>query len=126
MTTKMVIDKKQATAFIRRTGRLKPGEMLQGTKELISDPLFKNMKKSLGDVSKADFSDISTDELEFHARYCRDKFKGLKIALVAPSDLLYGLTRRFEILSEMDHLLVTRDMDEALSWLEVALPEELQ
>lgn len=124
MATEIVIDNKQYTAFIKRTGLIKPGEMLQGTKDIISDPSFAEIRKSLSDISTADFSDISADEFEWHARYCREKFTGIKVAIVAPRDDLFGITRRFEILSDMKELLVTRDVNEALSWLDIALPED--
>ncbi len=98
--------------------------MLQGTKDLESNPLFKNIKKSLSDVSAGDFSDISADEFESHAQYCATKLQDLQIAIIAPSDLLYGIARRFEILSNKKNILVTREMDEALAWLDVTLPED--
>lgn len=103
---------------------MNPGELMQGTRELESDPLFKNMEKRLSDVSEADFSDISAHEMEEHAQYCAINLKDLKIAVIAPGDLLYGLARRFEILSNKENILVTQDMSEALSWLGVTLPED--
>ena len=124
MATKLVIDKEQGAAFIRRTGHINPSEMLEVTKGLESDPFFKNIRKSLSDVSTADFSDISANEFEFHAQYCATRLKDIKIAIVAPSDLSYGLARRFEILSNLENVLVTRAMNEALSWLDVTLPED--
>ena len=68
MATKLVIDKEQGAAFIRRTGHINPGEMLEVTKGLESNPFFKNIRKSLSYVSAADFSDISANEFEFHAQ----------------------------------------------------------
>lgn len=124
MTTKIVFDNEQGTAFIMRTGHINPGEMLKGTKDLESNPSFKKIRKSLSDASTADFSDISPNEFESHARYCATRLKDLKIAIVAPSELLYGIARRFEILSNKEDILVTREMDEALSWLDVTLPED--
>lgn len=124
MSTKVVIDNEQSAAFIRRTGHINPGEMLKGTRDLESNPSFKNLRKSLSDVSAADFSDISADEFESHARYCATRLKDLKIAIVASSDLSYGISRRFEILSNKGNILVTREMNEALSWLDVTLPED--
>lgn len=123
MTTKMIIDNEQSAAFIRRTGHINPGEMLEGTKDLESNSFFKNIRKSLSDSSAADFLDISSNEFESYALYCKTTLKDVKIAIVAPSDLSYGLARMFEILSNLENLLVTREMKEALSWLNVSLPE---
>ena len=123
MATKIVFDHEQETAFIKRTGHIDPGEMLRGTEDLISNPLFKSMRKSLSDVSTADFSDIPTKEFEAHAEYCSTVLKGLFVAIFAPDDLSFGISRRFETLSNKRNTLVTRDIQKALSWLDVTLPE---
>jgi hypothetical protein len=124
MATKIVFDQEQGTAFIRRWGHIAPGEMQKGTLDLEAHPLFKTITKSLSDASEADFSEISSDELESHAEYCAPRLRHIKIAIIAPSDLLYGLARRFAILSEKENILVTKDMNQALAWLEVTLPED--
>jgi hypothetical protein len=127
MATRIVYDNDQGAAFIRRTGRINPGEMLKGTMDLESNPLFGDTSKGLSDVSAADFSGISAGELEYHAQYCATRLRDFKMAIVAPSDVLYGLSRRFEILSHnngKENLLITREMSEALSWLDVVLPED--
>ena len=40
VATKIMFDKDQGTAFIKRTGYIKPGEMLEGFKKLESSPFF--------------------------------------------------------------------------------------
>jgi len=124
MTTKVIIDKAQGAAFIMRAGHIKLGEMVEGTKELESDFSFRNIRKALSDLSAADMSSISTDEFESYSHYCQKTLKGLKIAIVAPSDLSFGIARMLEILSDVEDIMVFRKMSEALLWLDVFLPED--
>ena len=124
MATKIVFDNEQEAVFIKLAGYINPGQMLKETKNLVSNPLFNNIRKSLNDVSTADFSDITAAEFESHAHYCASKLKGLKIAIYAPTDLLFGISRRFEMMSTKKNILIAREMKEALSWLDVTLPKD--
>jgi len=126
MTTKMFTDKDQGTAFIKYTGRIKGGDIKKGLEDLVSNPFFENIRKNLVDSSTADFSDVLTDEFEACASYCGTGFKDLRIVIVAPSDLSFGLGRMFATLSNLENILVTRTMEEAISWLDVTLPEEFE
>jgi len=119
-----MFDKNQDTVFIKRTGHIKPGEMLDGFKKIESNPFFGGMKKALADATAADFSDIPTEEFEAYGSYCGTRLKNIKIATVAPSDLSFGLGRMFTMLSNLETILVARTMEEALSWLNVTLPED--
>jgi hypothetical protein len=124
MATKIIFDKDQSTAFIKRTGYIKPGEMLEGFKKLESSPFFGDLKKSLADATAADFADIPTKEFEVYGSYCGTRLKNLKIAIVVSSDLSFGLARIFGTITNADNTQVFRTMEGALSWLDVKLPED--
>lgn len=123
MPTKLIIDKEQRVVFIRRTGRVDFKEMMGGTKKLESSPFSPEVEKALSDLSDADFSDISNSEIMSYGNYCKKSLKKIKIAIVAPQDLSYGIARMLEILSNVENIMVFRKMDKALSWLDVVLPE---
>ena len=54
----------------------------------------------------------------------REKYEGKKIAIVAPRELLFGLSKYFEVISHIDNapfkLNVFRTMAEAKEWLHIS------
>lgn len=125
MAVTITIEKKEKVAFIRRTGHIFPGELFEGIQNLKSNPDFKEVTKIFSDTSGANFSEIKTPEFEFHAKYCTDALKGLKVAIVSPEDLSFGVSRMFGTLSELENIMVTRNIDEAISWLDIPKPESI-
>jgi hypothetical protein len=81
-------------------------------------------KPVLWEVSKASFSNISTEEWKKFPRNLgplSEKRKGSKTALVASEDFPFGMLRMFEILAENEKLAIQfqtfRDINKAKAWL---------
>ena len=64
-----------------------------------------------------------TVNLRAYAQYCKTTLRNVEFAIIAPNDLTFGIARMFEMLSELENIYVTREVDDALAWLEVTLPE---
>ena len=55
------------------------------------------------------------------------KIKQLTVAIIAPKDLTFGISRMFEILSDLENIKVVREKKDALGWLEIKnLPEDFK
>ena len=64
--------------------------------------------------------DLSTEEMRTLAAKTKQLSQGYsKVALLAGSDLSYGLSRMFEVLREQDYsdIYVFRDEDKAMEWI---------
>ena len=123
MATEIFFDRDQGFSIVKRSGKIASGEMIEGTRKLVSDPIFKEMKKSLTILQDVDFSDVSAAELEDYASFCENHIPDIQIAIVAPGDLEFGISRRFQMLFGVEKVFVSRDMDRAVDWLGIGLPE---
>lgn len=82
--------------------------------KLRKDPAFNPSFNQLFDFTKLTHADLSTDAIHHLAE--KNPFGlGSKRAFVAPLDLMYGLSRMFQVLTNhhQDELSVFRDMHEA-------------
>ncbi len=84
------------------------------------DPAFNPSYNQLFNFTELTHADLSTDAI--HHLADRNPFGlGSKRAFVAPSDLMYGLSRMFQLLTNyhQDELRVFRDMHEAHKYLSI-------
>jgi len=126
VSTKFKIDTENRTVFVKRNGLISPGEPTDAMQKITIDSDFKNINKLLSDLSKSDLSAISNEEWSRHAEFCKKIFKNLTaVAIVAPTDHSFGISRWFELSSGLENVMVFRDIKDALKWIEANnLPED--
>jgi len=118
MPAEYKIDKVLGIVFSLAHGTLSDDEAYSHQDKLRNDPDFDPSFSQLADFTKVAKVDLSTDGIHHLAR--RNPFGGgSKRAFVAPMDLMYGLARMFQILTDdhPDELTVFRDMQEARKYL---------
>ena len=127
MSTKFKFDTKNRILFVKRYGSIQPGELTDEIKKITSYSDYNSVDRLLSDLTESNLTAVSTDELERHAGLCRNKFKDLTaVALVAPKDLAFGISRMFEVLSNLENVEVFRKKKDALDWLGIHdLPDEI-
>ena len=118
MPTEYKINKSLGVVFSSAYGTIIDDEAFSHQDKLRNDPDFVSNFSQLADFSKVTKIYLSTDAIHHLAE--RNPFGlGSKRAFVAPVDLLYGLVRMFQILTDNhpDELTVFRDIHEARKYL---------
>ena len=116
-------------AIFVHTGRVADDEFLTCYKSFFEGDAFKPPMNILVDLRETNSSSRSPEALLRFAEFVRakpaDSTASIKVAVVAPKDLSFGLARMYEILSDSVHwnFVVFRAMDAALAWL--GLPEDM-
>lgn len=105
-------------------GIVKDEELIASYKSLLEDNLFDKEMNFLIDLRETDSSSRSREGLNSLAKFVRtiyqDKYKIPKVAVLAPSDISFGLARVFEGISNdiPINYSVFRSSEEALTWLD--------
>jgi len=118
MPAEYKINKFSGVVFSSAHGTLIENEAYSHQDKLRNDPAFDPTFSQLADFTKVTQVDLSTNAIHHLAE--RNPFGlGSKRAFVAPMDLLYGLARMFQILTDdhPDELTVFRDIQEARKYL---------
>ena len=112
---------KHGMAVLSCTGDLRLEDLRQGVGQLCHHPEFNKIDKMLTDLSPYTDLEISAEEIERQAIQVaaglRSKF--LKVAIVAPHDLVFGVSRMFTSFANHDAIGVFRNKHDACSWLKV-------
>ena len=114
MPVEYKIDKLSGGVFSSASGIITDLDAYSHQDKLRNDPEFDPCFFQLFDCTKVTQADLSTDAI--HQLAERNPFGlGALRAFVAPSDLMYGLSRMFQILTDhhQDELSVFRDIHEA-------------
>ena len=99
-------------------GTLIENEAYSHQDKLRNDPAFDPSFSQLADFTKVTQVDLSTNAIHHLAE--RNPFGiGSKRAFVTPKDMMYGLARMFQILTDnhLDELMIFRDIQEARKYL---------
>ena len=118
MPAEYKIDKTLGVVFSLAHGIINDHDAYSHQKKLRNDHDFDPRFNQLADFTKLTHADISTEAI--HHLADRNPFGlGSKRAFVAPSDLMYGLSRMFQVLTNhhQNKLIVFRDMHEARKYL---------
>jgi hypothetical protein len=83
---------------------------------------FRNYKYSLCDYSAVKKIKVSTQSIQLIADYCKKSSianSKVVVAIVAKQDVIYGMARMWEILSEATkwETMVSRNREEAEAWI---------
>lgn len=123
MANTVTIDPRQATVFIRKSGPITSEELLQSMDKLASNQNFGHLSKIFIDTTETDLQNVGNSELIQFAEYCGIIFKDFRIAIVAPTDLSFGVSRMFQTISDIENVLITRKACKAMAWLDVHQPD---
>lgn len=111
------------------TGKVPDDEFTMRYKSIFEGNMFTPGMNLLIDLSQTDSSPRSPEGLRRFADFSKSKFAGAgtrpKIAVVAPTDLSFGLARMYEAFAESVpwDFVVFREVDAALAWLRA--PQDL-
>lgn len=108
-------------------GAISGQEILSVGQQLILDPNWENGFRVLFDYS--DVTNINIDSSDIRRIVAQDQtnlsaFNHCRIAVVAPHDLVFGMARMWELLSENNNLTaaIFRDSLSAMAWLTETSP----
>ena len=124
MPVETIIDTSRNIIIRTATGLLTLEEAQQAFVSLLSHPDFKQDMHVIWDMNEADISHLTSDQfmtmIEFIQHHTDSRGDNYKIALIASSDLTYGMSRMFE-----SHgyklpvsIRVFRELAQAYSWIE--------
>lgn len=118
------IDERRGLAVLEAHGRADVAELSTAAATMVGDPAFVPGMAQLVDLSAVAASDGSWRGLAALAERGAElapKLEGGRLAIVAPSDLAYGLARMYEVAAEPLPLEARafRSRSDALVWLSV-------
>jgi hypothetical protein len=114
------IDQERRLVITRGWGELTTHELADVMSQILLDPRFDPSYRSLGDLR--DVTSIAVDTLATAQTATSPLFAdGTRRAIVATSDVAYGMARMFAAYSERTghQVCVFRDMASAEAWLEL-------
>jgi len=115
------IDPARSLVLSRAWDVLSGADLSRHARTLASDPGFKPDFNQLCDFR--DVTEVRADAAAIRELAALNPFgAGARRALVVSSDVVFGMARMYQILTETspDEFEVFRDLDEALKWLGVA------
>ena len=122
------IDESKNLVVARVSGRVDPEDLLAHLTRVNEDARLRPGYHSWFDLSEADPGDIGADFVRRAVEIARrfdERTGSVRVAVLAPSDVAFGLARMYSILvdSLQREVRVFRGAAEARAWLCVANPE---
>lgn len=111
------LDTERRLMMVTLEGRVTGGDLDTFTETVKHDLAYDPSWPALVDASGLNPAGLSTQALR--ARASVPRRNPTRVAIVAPTDVVFGLARMFQMMSEGrgNHIEVFRGMDEALAWL---------
>ena len=107
----------------RLSGDIRDEEMLEAYRQLYSDPRWSPGFHEIADFRTANMRQVSNEAVARVGQLSERMAKGIpfKTAVIAPTDLPFGLARMYEALAaeSPEEVTVFRDEASALAWLEL-------
>lgn len=124
---KIYIDKK--LVYVKGKGEISFNDLLKHLVTLYDDPKYIAPMKKLVDYRNATLAKLTTQEANIITNKkaeLKDKFVNERCAFVIKEDVDFGMSRVHGVYIEPSKIVaeVFRDINKALSWLEVDLDEE--
>ena len=130
MSVEYKYDEENNFLYSRFYGVLTDEDLRSQAQAVADDPRVQQGVKEIVDLRGVDSVEASTDSIGVIINIDKEhseKLAGQQTAIVAPRELLYGLSKIYEVLYELSqghaNVKVFRDIGEARKWLEVK-PEE--
>lgn len=110
------------TLFVDFSGEINEAELVDAARKLAADPSIPPGRRELVDLSGIEATDVTAAALRRVAHIYAEtdvRPEESRVAIVAPGDLYYGLSRMYEAFREPSPLeiRVFRDLPEARAWL---------
>ena len=131
MPISYTIKKEQGIIVSKHEGNISDRELVDVYKALFQDPSLRKGYRKLVDLRSSKSTERSMAALIEVADMVKQYYSGstetTKTAIVASHDLYFGLARTYELISDEypDEIMVFRDVDKALEWLDVG-PDVLE
>jgi hypothetical protein len=112
------IDAVRRVVFTRGRGIVSTRDMQDLTNRLLADPRFNSEYRALADLSEV--TEVTVDALALEETASIPLYEpGTRRAIVAPSDVAYGVARMFAAYSERSgqDVRIFREMSAAEGWL---------
>jgi hypothetical protein len=125
MGIQYVIDEHFGLVVAEARGHVEDRDLLDYAKRLLADPDRTRAKHELVDLRRVDdSSEVSSAGVRRLAEFWSDRsamMAGGRLAIIAPSEVGYGMSRMYQILRSdgPDSIQVFRQRGEALRWLDV-------
>ena len=118
MPASYTIDKTRRLVLSTAAGPFNDGDAMAHMLSLTSDPDFDPTFRQLYDLREVTSSELSGDEMRAGAMM-NPWNKGARRAFVCDQDVMFGLARMFEMLTDQggDQIKVFREIPDALAWL---------
>lgn len=123
MAIKYQIDQQMGVIYIDLAGNVYDDEFSTALNQALHDPEYQIGLSSLIDFRNVERFGVSTNTIRDAVTTVAKTMNGFrypwKTAIVAPMDLVYGLSRMYQILREgsMEEIGVFRDLQDARQWL---------
>jgi hypothetical protein len=129
MPIEIRVDSAERVRYSCVTGIVTDAEVLDAYERVVEDPDFDPTLDVIADMTGAIRIDVTANRVrelaERRARNARLNAARPRVAIVAPSDVMFGIARMYESSGPRDdgsrRYLVCRTMEEARAWL--SLPE---
>ena len=118
------IDPRLGLVRTTATGVLTDEELLQHKRDLQGDPRFDASMKELSDIRGVERLDVTAEGVRRAVAMDQGQADALgdyKLALVVSADVVFGMARMYQMMTEenIEGVGVFRDIEEALEWLGV-------
>ncbi len=124
MSVDYTYDDKRNVLYTRFFGVVIDEDLTVQAKKLAADPRIKPGLREIADLSDIEKVQASSSSLGANIDIDRahsEKLSGMRTAVVAPTDFLFGFARMYELLAELQgspsKVSVFRTVDEARRWL---------
>jgi hypothetical protein len=124
MSVEYTYDEKANFIYTQFSGILTDEDLERQAKAVADDPRIKPGVRELVDLTGVEKVEASIESVGIIIQFDianREKFEGMRTAIVAPADLLFGLSKIFEARSDIQNapstINVFRTMMEAKEWL---------
>ena len=129
MPLKYEIIQSKKLVYVIGTGAVTFYELMHHIEVLGQDPKYKAPMKKLIDYRQLKYLDLSMNEQEVFAQKkaaLSASYTGEKCAIVAPTDVGFGIARIHGALIDDSIIdtMVFRDFNKALSWLDIELNDD--
>jgi len=126
MTVSYTYDEKENFIYTKFAGVLTDDDLETQVKAIAADRRVRPGAREIVDLRAVESVEASTESLGyiiFMNKEHRERFEGMRMAIVAPRELLFGLSKIFEVLSDVENspstIKVFRTISEAEKWLGV-------
>ena len=126
MPAEYIIDTARGLVFSRGYGVITDDDLIAHVRSLAANPLFEGITRQFTDFSDVTEVHVTSDRLRQISGAANPFPMDSYRAILAPTDVAFGMSRMFEMLRSGENLLVTRSREVAERHLGLAPGESLE